>query len=425
MKSRIWLLLSLLATAITWFYAANVLGPWDQYIGKLHDGVIAQMGDLYPRWVGARELLLRRRNPYGPEVSHEIQMAFYGHIVNQEYTEPGRKPIDEQRFAYPVYVVFLMAPTVYADFAGVQRWAPAVLALLAALSVLICLDLLRWRPQWEEITAITLFTISSPQIAQGLRHQQLTIVVALLLFAGAWCIGRNYLLTAGMLLAWSTLKPQMVFFPLCFLLIWVAGNWRMRWRVLAGFLGMLVALIGAGEWILPGWIGYFLAGAAAYRKYFPTTSLLRAALGDTLGEIMGGILILALLLFAWRNRKAAADSRQFITTFAAFLMGTILAFPLFTPFNQVMLILPAMLMIRDWRILPRFSRLVFIIIVTWPWIVSSVLLLQPPRLDSPNQLPLLPSFLVLFFPLFLPLLLMTRRNSASQLQTGDCALDET
>jgi hypothetical protein len=75
--------------------------------------------------------------------------------------------------------------------------------------------------------------------------------------------------------------------------------------------------------------------------------------------------------------------------------------------------------------LPRFSRLVFVIIVTWPWIVSSVLLLFPLRLDSPNQLPLLPSFLVLFFPLFLPLLLMTRRNSASQSETGGCALAET
>ncbi len=30
-----------------------------------------QMGDLYPRWVGARELLLHQRNPYSEEISHE------------------------------------------------------------------------------------------------------------------------------------------------------------------------------------------------------------------------------------------------------------------------------------------------------------------------------------------------------------------
>src|SRR5271166_3341386 len=104
MKIRIWLLLSVFAVAITWLYSARVLGPWNQYMGKVHDGV--QMGDLYPRWLGTRELLLRGRNPYGPEVSHEIQIAYYGHIVTQDYSQPGRKMVDEQRFAYPVYVVF-------------------------------------------------------------------------------------------------------------------------------------------------------------------------------------------------------------------------------------------------------------------------------------------------------------------------------
>src|SRR5579863_9554086 len=131
MKPRIRLLLSVVAAAITWIYAARILVPWDRYIGELHDGVKSQMGDLYPRWVGTRELLLHGRNPYGPEVSGEIQMAFYGRIVTPGDRGPGHKIIDEQRFAYPVYVVFLMAPTMYSDFATVQRWAPTVLGFLA------------------------------------------------------------------------------------------------------------------------------------------------------------------------------------------------------------------------------------------------------------------------------------------------------
>jgi hypothetical protein len=249
----------------------------------------------------------------------------------------------------------------------------------------------------------------------------LSLVVGFLLVAGAWCVGRNYLVTAGALLAWSTLKPQMALLPLCFFLVWTMGDWTRRWRLLTGFVAMLTCLIGAGELILPGWIGYFLEGAAAYRKYFPTTSLLRVALGDVLGEAVGGIIVLALLVFAWRNRTAAGDSQQFASIYAAFLMGALLAFPLFTPFNQVMLILPAILVLRDWATLPKFSRLVFIVCVSWPGIMFPVLLLLPPRLNSPNQLPLLPSFLVLFFPLFLPLLLMTRRDdgAAPQLAATD------
>jgi hypothetical protein len=422
MKIRFWLLLSLLACLITWLYAVRILWPWVQHRGETVDGIKTQLWDLYPRWVGTRELLLRGRNPYASEVSHEIQMAFYGHIVEQDYREPGHK-IDEQRFAYPVYVVFLMAPVMYLDFSEVYRWAPIALAFFAALSVPLGLRLLDWRPPWQQVATITLFTVASPQIVQGLEHQQLAVVVGFLLMAGAWCVSRSHLLGGGALLACSTLKPQMAFFPLCFFLVWVAGDLSKRWRLLAGFLVTLTVLVTAGELIVPGWVGYFIEGANAYRRYFPTTSVLRMALGDTVGEIVGGIIVLSLLFLVWWNRKEGAGSRLFILTFAAFLTGTILAFPLFTPFNQVMLILPTMLLLRDWKTVPKFSRAIFALSVSWPWISSAMLLLFPPRADSPSQLPLLPSLLAPFFPLILPLLFMTGRGNAltSQLErTSSC-----
>jgi hypothetical protein len=407
MKIRLWLLLSLSVSAITWLYATRVLVPWNDYLGK-HSGLKAQMWDLYPRWVGTRELLLRRRNPYGPEVSHEIQMAFYGHIVTQDLSDTNHKPVDEQRFAYPVYVVFLMAPTMFSDFGKVSQWAPLVLGLLAAVCVPLSVDLLRWRLPWSVTAAITLFTVCSPQITQGMRHQQLSIIVGLSLVGGAWCVSRNHLAWAGAVLAWSTVKPQMAFFPLCFFLIWVLGDWCKRWRLMVSFLATLGILIGAGELILPGWIGYFAEAALAYRRYLPTTSVLRVALGDTLGEILGTIILAGLLMFAWRNRRATASSPQFITVFCAFLIGTILGFPLFIPFNQVMLILPSILILEGWNTLPKFSRLVFVVCIVWPWVISLVLLWFRPQLDSPNELPLLPLLLVSFYPLVLPLLLMTR-----------------
>jgi len=414
-KLRLCLLLSLFTAGSSWFYVHRILGPWADHRDAQKSGVIAQMGDLYPRWVGTRDLLLYGRNPYGPEVSHEIQIAFYGHAVGQTYGEPGKSIVDEQRFAYPVYVVFLMAPTVFADFASVHRWAPLVLGLLTALSVLLYLNILRWHLPWEAATAVVLFTLSSPQIVQGLRHQQLALVVGCLLAAGAWCVHKNHLATAGVLLAFSTIKPQMALLPLCWFLIWTLGNWPRRWRLLSGFAATLAALIGAGELVLPGWLGYFFASVNAYRRYFPTSSLLRLALGDTFGEILGGLIGLGLLGFAWRNRKEGGDSQQFAFVLAAFFMGAILAFPLFTPFNQVMLILATMLILRDWKTIPRFSRIVFTISVIWPWIVVPVLLVFPPQIDSPSQIPLLPSFLVSFVPLILPLLLMTRHKDAAEL----------
>jgi len=422
MKTRNWLLLSVFAAGITWLYVAKILGPWNDHRGKVHDGIKTQMGDLYAPWVGTCELLLHRRNPYGPEVSHEIQTVFYGHAVTQTYAESGAPVTNEQRFAYPVYTVFLLAPAVFAEFADVRPVAQFVFGLLTAISVLLCLDILHWRPPWEAAAALILFTLSSPQIVQGLRFEQLALVVGFLFVAAAWCVTKHHLETAGVLLALSTIKPQMSILPLCWFAIWTVGDWPKRWRLAFTFVFTMCVLVAAGELLLPGWLGYFLAGIAAYRKYAPTSSLLRVALGDTLGVMLGGVLICVQLLLAWQNRKEAADSQQFSFTLAAFLIGAILAFPLFTPFNQVMLILPTMVLIKDWSALPRFSRLIFIICVSWPWIVSSVLLFLSPRLDPLKQLPLLPSFLVLFFPLFLPLLLMTRRHPAPSLNSPELQL---
>jgi hypothetical protein len=414
MRIRLWLVLSLCVSGISWLYARRILEPHSTYVHIEKGNMIAEMGDLYSPWVGTRALLLHGRNPYGPEVSHEIQTVFYGHAIYQTYGESGALLVNEQRFAYPVYAVFFMAPVMYTDFADVRRWAPLALGLLTAISVLLWLNILHWRLSWEAVTAMVLFTLSSPQILQGLRFEQLALVVGCLFTAGAWCVSRNHLATAGALLAFATIKPQMVLLPLCWLLIWAVGDWPKRWRMLVGFVATLTALIGAGELLLPGWFGYFLAGGAAYRKYAPVSSFLRVALGDKAGTLSGGLIVVGLLAFAWRNRQQAGDSPQFASTLAAFLIVDLLAFPLFTPFNQVMLILPTFLVLHDWDALPKFSRLVFIAMVAWPWIVSAALLLFPPPLHSLSQLPLLPSFLVPFVPLMLPLLLMTRRGKISE-----------
>lgn len=409
-KGRLWLLLSLLACLISSLYMARVLLPWEYYIDVQHGRLKAQMGDLYPRWVGTRELLLHGRNPYGPEVSHEIQIAFYGHPINQSYGQPGADVIDEQRFAYPVYVVFLMAPTIWMDFSRLQLWAPVIFAALTALSVPLWLAVLRWRPPKALAAAIVLFVLSSPQIMQGLRLRQIGLAVSFLLALSAWCIVRNRLAVAGVLLAVSTVKPQMIVLPLAWFLLWGMSAWPRRWPLLAGFSLTLAALVGLGEVILPGWPRYFVGGLIAYRKYFPTTSLLCLALGNWVGGALSGIVLVGLLALAWRNRHADSASPEFLQTLAAFFIGATLVLPLLTPFNQVLLLLPILMILRNWAELPRFGRRAFFLIVAWPSIASLVLLLFPPRLDSTRRVPLLPSALLLFLPFLLVLLLTARPN---------------
>ena len=228
MRPRLWLLLALCAAGISWLYVHRILGPWSSRTRLAGGYVIAQISDLYSPWVGTQELLLHRRNPYGTEVSHEIQMAFYGHVINQNYEGPKAKLADEQRFAYPVYEVFLMAPLAYAHFGAVQRWAPLVLGSLVARNIFFCLSILPWKAPWETVAAIVLLTLSSPQIVQGMRLQQLAIVDGCLLIAAAWCVSRNHLAAAGLFLAVSTIKPQMALLPLCWFAVWATGDWARK-----------------------------------------------------------------------------------------------------------------------------------------------------------------------------------------------------
>ena len=108
-----------------------------------HNRPRGNLSDLYPRWLGARELLRHGRNPYSAEITREIQQGYYGRPL-----DPARPddPKDQQGFAYPAYVVFLLAPTVDLPFerraeglslvaggvGGGERFAVAVCAALEA-----------------------------------------------------------------------------------------------------------------------------------------------------------------------------------------------------------------------------------------------------------------------------------------------------
>ena len=410
MKNWLWLVLGVVASAVSWTYMHRVLLPWEYYLDVSHGRLKAPMGDLYPRWVGTRELLLNGRNPYGAEVSHEIQTAFYGHAIEQSYDKPESEIVDEQRFVYPVYVVFLLAPTVRADFARLQEWTPVVLGALTAISVWLWMEVLRWRPPPLVFVALALFVLSSPQIAQGLRLRQFGLLVAFLLALASWCVVRRRYFVAGVLLAVATIKPQMVALCLVWFLIWTLGDWKKRWPLVAGFGMVLAALVGAGEWLLPGWPRYFLEGLAAYRKYFPTTSPLRLILGDWMGGVLSVLAMAALLAFAWGKRKVGLGSPEFVQVLALFFVGTTLVLPLLTPYNQVLLLLPVLMLIREWRSLPRWGSIAFALLVAWPLVVSQVMLVHPPQLESMHRTPLLPSALVLLFPFLLLWFVLARRQ---------------
>ena len=107
------LLVAAVLAAGTWGYVYSVLIPARQADGVVEQRPRGNRSDLYPPWLGARELLLHGRDPYSAEVTAEIQLGFYGRTLDPH--NPA-DPSNEQRFAYPLYTVFLLAPTVFFPF---------------------------------------------------------------------------------------------------------------------------------------------------------------------------------------------------------------------------------------------------------------------------------------------------------------------
>src|SRR5229473_6755141 len=100
-----------------WYYTSHVLIPYEKLDAEERGVPRGNLSDLYPRWLGARELLLHRRNPYSHEVTVEIQRGFYGRPLDASRPDDPR---DQEAFTYPAYVVFLLAPFVGFPFPAVQ-----------------------------------------------------------------------------------------------------------------------------------------------------------------------------------------------------------------------------------------------------------------------------------------------------------------
>ena len=419
MRSWTWLMAAILASAASWTYIDRIMLPWEHNVNLEH-GWVREMDDLYPRWVGTQELLLHGRNPYGAEVSHKIQIASYGHPIEQSYDKPQFEIIDEQRFAYPVYVAFLLAPTVHANFEGLHHWAPMVLGALTIISIWLWLGVLGWRPPPWLLLTVVLLVLSSPQIAKGMRLRQFGLLVAFLLALASWCVTRHRLFLAGVLLAVSTIKPQMVVLCLVWFLIWSLGDWKKRWPLAGGFVLALGLLAGAGDILVPGWVRYFLEGLEAYRKYFPlgAVSIAQLILGNWIGGVFSVLAVIVLLVYAWSRRGIPADSPEFTRMLSLFFMATTLVLPLLWPYNQVFLLLPLLMLIRAWQQLPRWDRLGFALLLAWPFLASAGMLLFPPPVQSEHRAALLPSALLPLMPLLFFWLTFRLRHRETQAHLG-------
>jgi hypothetical protein len=342
--------------------------------------------DFYQVWLTSQEWLRRGRDPYSPEMTREIQTGLYGRPL-----DPNRPtdPVDRRVFPYPFYADLLLWPAAEFPFAPLRVPMVCLLALLTLASIPLWLRALDWRLSAKWVGVILLFTLSSYPALEALFAAQLGLFVAFLLAASMAAVQRSRFLLAGILMAISTIKPQVTALAILYLLIWSAHDWRVRGRFCIGFFATLTLLVAASLAAMPHWIQSWTHTVLAYRHYTRPplvtqilTSLVGARLAGPGTLVLTAASIVVAITLAWRNRAAAYGSFAFWMTLSLlFSITTITILPGQAIYDHLILIPGILLLVRHRGRLgeagpvPRMLLAIGALVLFWPWIAAFALIL--------------------------------------------------
>jgi hypothetical protein len=371
-----------------WFYVDRVYLGHQLAEAAAHDNPQGIFSDFYPRWLGTREMLLHNRNPYSAEVTRDIQIGYYGRPLDPR--RPG-DPRDQMAFTYPLYVVFLLAPTITLPFPAVRLAVHWFFVLLTASSVPLWLGALRWRVSPLLTAILMMLTLGTLPVVQGIKLEQLTLLVGGMVAGCALLLVGDYLLLAGILLAFATVKPQLVLLIAAWLVLWACGNYRERLRFIWSFGLTMTTLFAGAEFVMPGWVGQFVKAIAAYRQYTGRpVSILAVFTSSGWGLFFSALMLLVLAVTCWRTRHVPSDDPIFALVSSLVLAATVAVIPMTSLYNQILLLPAVLLLVRHGAFLWRKDRLTQLIciisgsLMVWPWLAALALslasLLMPAEL---------------------------------------------
>ena len=347
--------------------------------------------DFYQVWLTSRQWLRQGHDLYSPEMTREIQIGLYGRPL-----DPNRRgdPVDRRVFPYPAFTDLLFWPAAEFPFESVRLAVVCVLGALTFASVLLWLRAFDWQLNAKWVAVILLLTMSSYPALEALFAAQLGLLVAFLLAASLVALQRSRFLLAGILMAVSTIKPQVTALAVLYFLIWSAHDWRARGRFYLGFFATLGLLVGASLAVIPQWIRSWTHTVLAYRHYNPpplVTEVLTSPLGPRWSApatlVLTAASIVIAILLAWRNRAAAFGSFAFWVTLGVLLsITTITILPGQAVYDHLILLPAILLLVRNRNVIFNAGRVPQVLlsigglVLYWPWIAAFALILLRPWL---------------------------------------------
>lgn len=257
--------------------------------------------DFLVHWVGTRSFLVDGLSPYSDAVALRIQTLVYGRAA-----QAGEH---ELRVAYPLYSILLFMPfSLISDY----TWARAAWMTLLEVGLiglmLMSLKIVGWRPKPWLMALLLAFSLLWYHAMRPLVLGNVIILQTLCIVSALSAIKDGEDGRAGLLLAFATIKPQVVLVPYMFIFVWII--YQKRWRLLGWFTATMVLLMAFATLMLPSWWLENLREVLRYPAYNPPGSLSAVfanwwpARGARIGIIVSILIGLVLLYEWWINRRS-------------------------------------------------------------------------------------------------------------------------
>ncbi len=212
--------------------------------------------DFLYRWLPTRLVFFEGyENPYSDKVEYQVELVHHGH-AHQEDETPGI-------FAYPYYTMAVFLPFAFTENFLLARAAWMTLMELAHIAIiLISLRISGYKPTKSILIALIFFSLFSAEFLQALVDGNPSSLAALFAVLSLFFIKKKSDRWAGVFLALSTIKPQLVI--LFFILIWLWAFFKKRWEIISSSLITLSILLGTSFILQPSWLTEFFKDVTTY-----------------------------------------------------------------------------------------------------------------------------------------------------------------
>jgi hypothetical protein len=232
---RIFVVLVLVVGAIAGLVYANA-----NYLSSVH-----APDEFLVLWEGTHAFVKEGNNPYLRKVSNTVDRELRQDIADAEVR------LRYTSFQYPLYSTLFVIPFALMDYQSARLAWMTLLELCLIATALMSMRLLNWSGTLFTSIALVLFSVLWYYGARAVIVGQISALVALLIVLALWFIRQGQDVVAGVLLAFSLVKPQMALPLIIFLSLWaISTNRRDLLLSTAASLGVLVLAFMV---LMPNW----------------------------------------------------------------------------------------------------------------------------------------------------------------------------